>query len=92
MSLVIYVVIWAALALIVLGLAIYRNLLGIHEATLHVSGSSAAMGAGRTSEFKTEETIERWGEWLTIIVVAYGLVLATTYLYRVSEYGSHMMR
>jgi hypothetical protein len=92
MNLSVYVVVWAALALVVLGLAIYRNLLGIHERTLHVSGSGASVVAEQTKEFKREETIERWGEWLTVLVVAYGLVLAAIYLYRVSEYGTRMMR
>jgi hypothetical protein len=91
MNLSAYIFIWAALALVVLGLAIYRNLLGIREATLHVSGG-ASMVAQQTKQFKKEETIERWGEWLTVLVVVYGLVLAAIYLYHVSEYGTGIMR
>jgi hypothetical protein len=92
MNLSAYIVIWAALALVVLGLAIYRNLLGIREATLHVSGCGASMIAQQTKEFKKEETIEHWGERLTFLVVAYGLVLAIIYLYHLSEYGTRVMR
>jgi hypothetical protein len=92
MNLSVYIVIWAALAFVVLGLAIYRNLLGIREATLHVSGSGASMVAQQSKEFKKEETIERCGEWLTVLVAVYGLVLAAIYLYYVSEYGTRIMR
>lgn len=92
MNLGIYVVIWTLLALVVLGMAIYRNLLGIHEPTLHISRGGASAVTEQKQEFDREELIERWGEWLTIIVVAYGLFLAVTYLYRMTERGSLMMR
>jgi hypothetical protein len=92
MNLSAYIVIWAALALVVLGLAIYRNLLGIREGTLHVSGGGASMVAQQIKGFRKEETIERWGERLTVLVVAYGLVLAIIYLYHLSEYGTRVMR
>ena len=80
MHLTVYLVVWTVLALIVLAMAIYRNLLGIHEPTLHVSG----IGAARLTppkQFKTEERLERWGGPLIVLVILYGLVLADIYLY-----------
>ncbi|HEV2177568.1 MAG TPA: hypothetical protein VGW33_10280 [Terriglobia bacterium] len=92
MNMGIYIAIWALLALVVLGMAIYRNLLGIHEPTLHISRSGASVVTQQKKEFNKEELIERWGERLTIIVVAYGLLLAVMYLYQMTERGSLMMR
>jgi hypothetical protein len=77
--------------LVVLALAIYRNLLGIHEGTLHISGGAASMSDVQRIEIKKEETTERWGEWLTVVVAVYGLVLAVVYLYEVTDYGYRMM-
>ncbi len=88
----IYIVLWSALALVVLGLAIYRNLLGIHEGALHISGGAASLGEDQLKQIKKEESTERWGEWLTVVVAVYGLVLAAIYIYQVTERGSHMMR
>jgi hypothetical protein len=92
MGLTVYVLFWGVLALVVLGLAIYRNLLGIHEGALHISGGQASLGSDQLQNFKKEETTERWGEWLTVVVVLYGLVLAAIYIYQVAEHGSRMMR
>ncbi len=92
MGLTVYVVFWGVLALVVLGLAIYRNLLGIHERALHISGGAASVGDDQLRELKREETTERWGERLTVVVVVYGLVLAAIYIYQVAEHGSRIMR
>jgi hypothetical protein len=92
MAMTIYVVLWSALALVVLGLAIYRNLQGIHEGTLHISGGAASLGKDQLKQFKREETTEHWGEWLTVVVALYGLVLAAIYIYQVAEHSSRMMR
>jgi hypothetical protein len=80
MNMTIYIAIWTALALIVLGMAIYRNLLGIHEPTLHVSGAAGAQMPREMQQFKIEDWVERWGQRLTILVVLYGFVLANIYL------------
>jgi hypothetical protein len=87
-----YVVLWGVLALVVLGLAIYRNLLGIHEGTLHVSGSTASLGDDPLQQGKKEEVTERWGQRLTVLLVVYGLLLAGIYIYQVTEHGFSVMR
>jgi len=84
MALWILVISWAMLALVVLSLAIYRNLLGIHERPVHVSPTA---GVTEMRDFKKAERIERWGEWLTVVVVAYGLVVAAVYLLELVEHG-----
>jgi hypothetical protein len=90
MSLTLYVILWAALALVVVGMAIYRNILGIHEPALHVARGAETVQEAK--EFNREENIERWGQRLTVIVIVYGLVLASAYLFIVSEHGLRMLR
>ncbi|HUI43984.1 MAG TPA: hypothetical protein VL523_18630 [Terriglobia bacterium] len=84
MALWIYVVPWAILALVVLGMAIYRNLLGIHENPVHVSPTA---GMTEVKAFRKEDLIERWGQRLTVITIVYGFVLAIVYLLEVTENG-----
>ena len=90
MSLTLHVILWAALALVVVGMAIYRNILGIHESALHISGPAGAIQ--HSKEFNREESIERWGQRLTVVLAVYGLVLASIYLFFVSEHGLKLMR
>ena len=92
MNLSVHVVIWGALSTVVIGLAIYRNLLGIHETIPHVSQVGGSVVTEQKQELKKEELIERCGRWLTVVVVVYGLVLGAAYLYRVWEHGSHVVR
>ncbi len=80
----IFVVLWGVLALVVLVLAIYRNLLGIHEGALHISGVTASLGDHELRQLRREDKIERWGEPLTVVVFLYGLFLASVYLYEIS--------
>ena len=89
MSLALYVILWAVLALVVVGMAIYRNILGIHEPALHVARRPET--AQEAEEFSREEKIERWGQRLTVIVIVYGLVLASAYLFIVSEHGLRIL-
>ena len=90
MSLTWYVILWAALALVVVGMAIYRNILGIHASALHISGAPGVVQ--QSKEFTKEEAIERWGQRLTIVLAIYGLMLVSIYLFFVSEHGLRLMR
>jgi hypothetical protein len=76
---------WVALAVLVVGLAICRNLAGIHgNWTFHVLGPGIRP---ETKALGKIETIEHWGELLTLLVVVYGLALAGIYLYTVTLSG-----
>jgi hypothetical protein len=92
MSFTIHVAIWTALACCALGMAIYRNLLGIHEPTLHVSGAAAVRLTHEARQFRTEDLIDRWGQRLTMVVLLYGFILADVYLYNLLARGSVMVR
>ena len=87
MSVNLFVGLWIALALCVVALAIYCNLLGIREPGVHISPTIALRGSTKKPEFAKEEKVERWGQWLTIVVVLYGLILSAIDLYQASEHG-----
>lgn len=65
-----FIGLWTALALCVVVLAIYRNILGIREPGVHISPPIASRGSTEKREFVKEERIERWGQWLTVVVLS----------------------
>lgn len=92
MNMNLFVGLWIAAALCVVVLAIYRNLLGIREPGVHISPTIPLPASTEKSEFAKEEKVDRWGQWLTIVVVLYGLILSAIYLYQVSEHGGCVNR
>ncbi len=74
-----FVWLWAVVAIVVLAMALYRNLAGIHgNEEFHVLGPQVKR-EGRTMGKLL--AIDRWGQLLTVAVLAYGLVLAFAYLW-----------
>jgi hypothetical protein len=91
MNLVPYLVTWIPLAVIVLLLAIYRNMIASHEdETIHVLDGDAPAVAEQVKLSRKLELIERWGKLLTIVVVVYGLVIASMYLYFIWQQGAQL--
>ena len=83
-----YVVTWAILAVIVLALALYRNLMALHEDdNLHIEAGEERK---QMAFYRTIHRIDRWGEILTAITVAGGLIIAGTYIYQVWEIHSRL--
>jgi len=81
MNLIPYVVMWAALALVVLAMGLIRNLGAMHEDdNIHVSAGEAGLIPKQVSFFRRIEILERWGKTLTVIVLASGVALAVLYL------------
>ena len=75
--------IWALLALIVLGMAIYRKLLSNKEDdTMHLADAEARLVSEQVVLAQKLEVVDKWGKVLTIVVVVYGLVLAGLLLYQ----------
>jgi len=82
MNLTIYIWTWAILAVVVLGLALYRfSLAGHEDESLHVSAVEARQVVEQQQVFGKLNRVEFWGKLLTIVVVLYGLVIAGAYLY-----------
>jgi hypothetical protein len=77
-----YVVTWAILAVIVLALAIYRNLVALHEDdNLHLATGAERLIPKQLAFYRVMDRIDRWGEALTAVTVASGLILAAIYVY-----------
>lgn len=75
--------IWAVLALLVLGIAIYRKVLSNKEDdTMHLADAEAGLVSEQTVLARKLEVIDKWGKLLTVVVVVYGLVLAGLLLYQ----------
>ncbi len=83
MSLNPYVAIWIVLALIVLGIALYRQAVARRDdQSLHLIEGEKLI-AEQTRAYKKIGTIDRWGQSLTVVAIVYGLALAAIYLYHV---------
>ena len=81
MNLTPYVVTWLFLALVVLGLALYRKLISMGEDNfLHISEFGAKMIPHQVALAHKLDVVERWGKSLTVVTLAAGLLLASIYL------------
>ena len=80
---IVNVSIWVVLALIVLGLAIYRKILAnAEDDTMHLADAEVSKLSEQTVLADKLEVIDKWGKILTIVVVVYGLILAGLLLYQ----------
>jgi len=78
-----YVVTWAVLALVVLGLALYRNLFSMKEDNyLHLSEGEERQIPAQVAFDRRLGALDRWGQGLTVVALAGGLVLAFLFVYR----------
>jgi hypothetical protein len=84
-----YIYGWSALFVVVLGLAVRRAMVTRHEdETLHLAETEAALVAQQTIIGRKIREIDRWGQWLTVVAVVYGLALLAMYLYGVWVAGN----
>jgi len=76
-------VLWALLALAVIGLIIYRRIVSAGEDDMiHVSDAAGAVASQQVSVAQKLDQIDKWGKTLTVVVVVYGVVLAGVYVYQ----------
>jgi hypothetical protein len=77
-----FFVLWAALALVVLGLAIYRKSVSSHEDDfLHVRETDTNLVAAQGAVAGKLERIDKWGKTLTVVMFVTGLALGAYYMY-----------
>jgi len=77
-----FVILWAALALAVLGLALYRKLVANREEDLiHLGPGEEKYIPEQVQLAARLEAVDRWGKMLTVIAAAFGLLMAGAYLY-----------
>ena len=76
-----FFILWMVLAVVVLVLAARRKVVASHvdSALQHVLEGG---GARPPAEAQKLDHIDKWGKTLTIVVVAYGLLLGIMYLYQ----------
>jgi hypothetical protein len=78
-----YVVVWCLLALVVLGLALFRKFTSLREDSLiHIGPGEEKLIPKQVAVFHKLEVLDRWGQILTVVVAVSGLLLAALYLYR----------
>jgi len=77
------VVIWVILAIVTLGLALYRKLISAGEEDLiHLGPGEERRIPEQIALAGKLKAIDRWGKTLTVITVAIGLAMAGVYLYQ----------
>lgn len=84
MSLVPFMVLWAVLTVVVLGLALYRKLLTIHgdDEFIHLSPGGEKLIPQQVALGRRLDFIDRWGKTLTVVTAAFGLVIAGVFLFQ----------
>ena len=80
-NLIPFAVLWAALAVSVLFLVVYRRRIAHQESDfgLHVEGSEATRQASAAQKL---DQVDRWGKLLTIFTVLYGIALGLGVVYQ----------
>ncbi len=75
-------VIWVVMAVATGALALYRKYVSREEVdVIHLRETESTVVSSQEQFAHRLEAIDRWGKILTIVVIAYGVVLACGYLY-----------
>ena len=78
-----FTILWMILTAVVMGLIVYRKWVAWDEDdTLHVLDSDIALVPGQAAMAQKLESIDRWGQALTVIALLYGLAVGCGYLYQ----------
>ncbi len=87
MNLTPYVILWSLLGLVVLGLALYRKLITMHQEDelVHLAAGEQKLIPQQVALSAKLDKIDRWGKILTIATVVSGLLIAGAYLWRAWE-------
>jgi hypothetical protein len=79
-----YIYTWAAIALVVLVLAVYRISLGSHDdLVVHLAAGDAPTPPSQQVRAHKIDRLDHWGPALTIVAVLYGFTLLGVYFYHV---------
>jgi len=78
-----FVALWAMLAVAVIGLIVYRRFVSASEDDMiHISDASGTVTSQQVTVAQKLDQIDKWGKMLTVVAVAYGVVLAGIYVYQ----------
>ena len=82
MTMMTLVVLWVALGIATLALALYRKFVSLKEDDyLHLAEGEGRLIPQQVAIAKKLEWIDKWGKSLTVITVLLGLGIAGAYLY-----------
>lgn len=88
-SLMPYLIVWIFLALVVLALIVYHNVIAHQEDETMKFGINvqepAAVEQRQTTLESKLHIVDKWGKILTVIAVVYGLLLAALYVYQAAS-------
>ncbi len=91
MNMMAYVYGWIVLAMVVIGLAVYRQRVTRHDdETLHLAEREAALLTQQAAVGRKVRKIDLWGKWFTVIAIFYGLALLGVYLHGVWVAGAKL--
>ena len=78
-----FVVLWCVLAVTVIGLIVYRRIVAVGEDDMiHIGDTAGAVTSQQVTVAQKLDQIDKWGKMLTVVAVAYGVVLAGIYVYQ----------
>jgi hypothetical protein len=82
---------WVVLIVAVAALAVRRQTVARHDdETLHLKDTEAALVSKQFALERKIRVIDRWGPWLTVVAVLYGLALFGTYVYHLWVAGAKL--
>jgi hypothetical protein len=78
-----FITIWSLLGLVVLGLALYRKIIMMHQEDelVHLAAGEEKLIPQQVALTGKISKIDRWGEILTLLTVVSGLTIAAAYLW-----------
>lgn len=81
-TLTIQVVIWVVMATVVGALALYRKFISREEVdVIHLRDSEATVVSEQSTLARRLDMIDRWGKVLTIVLIIYGVLIASIWLF-----------
>ena len=79
-----FTIVWMLLAALVIGLILYRKWVAKDEDDrLHTTASEMGMVARQAAIAHRLESIDRWGQALTLVALVYGLAVAAGHAYQI---------
>lgn len=77
-----FVIAWASLVLVIIGLALYRRTVASHEDNyVHLDDAEARQIPAQVAVSNKLEAIDRVGKALTVLAAASGMAMAAYFLY-----------
>jgi hypothetical protein len=88
-----FAILWMLLAVVVVALIVYRKWISKDEEdSIHVMDGEAGRLMQQTVMAEKLNVIDKWGKTLTVVVLVYGLAMASIFLYKAWLAGETVLR